>query len=75
MTTIRSEVEIDTELLMLGAFLSNIGRVLTLTFDENGKIVKTLKGQMESDVIISHDLVGKSVERLLSKRRRWKRLL
>lgn len=69
MTTIRSAVEIDTELLMLGAFLSNIGRVLTLTFDENGKIVKTLKGQMESDVIISRDLVGKSVERLLSKKK------
>lgn len=59
-------VEVDSDLLITGAFACNIGRVLTLEIVD-GKIQKTLKGQLETDVICSREITGKAVENLLAK--------
>ena len=67
-TALNSEENfLDVDLLSTCAFISNIGRLLTLKIEE-GIIVKTNQGQLGNSSICSRDILSKSIKNVLEKR-------
>lgn len=58
---------LNEDLLLAGAILSNLGKVITLTINENGIVNKTFEGQLDEDSVYSRDITLKSIEKTFAK--------
>jgi len=62
-----NSLEVQRDLLIAGAILCNVGRVVTLSINDEGTIDKTIEGQLENDSLYSREITGREVDNVLAK--------